>query len=178
MVQVRSIRSVVYLCCFVSSLSTEWARVTFHRTHEMWSSACLFILLYWSNKTNQTKPNQIRMNSKKKRCSHSNELPHNAFYKRTVCALWFCSTVISCYNSINSTFSHVFHSVRIVYEFCCKGRDLNIWFEAQQTPNDTEINSIDELATIINDYIINHIKKEVLKVKLRKKLFYNRKKRI
>lgn len=79
---------------------------------------------------------------------------------------------LSCYNSINSTFSHVFHSVRIVYEFCCKGRDLNIWFEAQQTPNDTEINSIDELATIINDYIINHIKKEVLKVKLRKKTFF------
>lgn len=66
-------------------------------------------------------------------------------------------------------------SVRTIYEFCCKGRDLNIWYEIQQTPNDNEISGIDELAAIITDYIIKHIKEEVLKVKLRKESFFKQK---
>lgn len=59
----------------------------------------------------------------------------------------------------------------MVYEFCCKNRDIAIWCNMQhemQMENEKEVSSTDELSTTINDFIINHIELEVLKVKLRR----------
>lgn len=148
--------------------------------------------------------NQIQIISKK--CSYSNQLTHAAIYNpsSTVSACWFYRTSsnrdvliefleyiqlyielfgwlefeYACYISMNSSFLHVIFLFRIIYEYCCKGRDLLIWYKSQETQNKNEISGIDELTTIINDFITKHIKEEVLKVKLHKENYFNRKKLI
>lgn len=57
--------------------------------------------------------------------------------------------------------------VRIIYDYCVKGQDLNIWYvQTTENPNTNGKSRTEEMTILINEFLDKYLKEEVSKVKL------------